>query len=310
MGDLEHLRDLLVQPGSHPQGHAHLSAASALVRVGGQLYVVADDELHLGVFAAAGSQPGRLSRLFTGELPPTKAERKAAKPDLEALALLPPDEGFAHGALLALGSGSTGKRQTSVLLALDARGALQGEPRLIDLAALYQPLRERFADLNIEGAFLLGEQFVLLQRGNQGDSANAVVRFAWSALRTWLADPAGQAPTAESVEVVQLGELGGVTLGFTDGAALAEGRWLFSAVAENTADSYQDGACLGTLIGLVEADGRVRRLAELDGRWKVEGIALDEAGDLLLVTDADDPATAASLLRLRLSSWREVVPGQ
>jgi hypothetical protein len=97
-----------------------------------------------------------------------------------------------------------------------------------------------------------------------------------------------------------LGELDGVTLGFTDGAALDDGRWLFSAVAENTTDSYNDGACLGTVIGLVERDGRVRRLAQLDGQWKVEGIALAADGGLLLVTDADDPQVAASLLRLPL----------
>lgn len=308
MDDLEHLRDLHLQPCSHPQGHAHLSAASALVRVGGHLYVVADDELYLGVFSENDLQPGRLLRLFPGDLPLAKAERKAAKPDLESLALLPPGAGFTTGALLALGSGSTAKRQAGVLLALDAQGNVQGEPRLLDLTALYQPLRERFADLNIEGAFLLGEQFVLLQRGNQGDSANALVRFAWPALRAWLLDPASPAPAAEKIEIVQLGELGGVALGFTDGAALADGRWLFSAVAENTTDSYQDGACLGTLIGLVGLDGAVQRLAELDGRWKVEGIALDEAGDLLLVTDADDPATAASLLRW--SARRHVILGQ
>lgn len=82
-------------------------------------------------------------------------------------------------------------------------------------------------------------------------------------------------------------------------------------MAENTTDSYHDGACLGTLIGLVEGDGQVRRLAQLDGRWKVEGIALAANGDLLMVTDADDPAKAASLLRLRASVWRDVlVAGQ
>ena len=128
----------------------------------------------------------------------------------------------------------------------------------------------------------------------------AAVRYRWAELRDWLLGE-GPLPTPPIIQPVELGELGGVALGFTDGAALADGRWLFSAAAENTADSYNDGACLGAVIGLVERDGRVRRLAELDGRWKVEGIALDEAGDLLLVTDADDPATAASLLHLPVS---------
>jgi hypothetical protein len=290
------LRALVLDPAAHPLGQAHLSAASALVRVGERLYVVADDELHLGLFSLADEDPGRLVRLFEGELPAPKAERKAAKPDLEALALLPTLPGHAQGALLALGSGSKANRQRAVLLGLE-EGAL---PRQLDLAPLYQPLHEYFSDLNIEGGFLLGEEFLLLQRGNQGQATNAAVRYRWAELRDWLLGD-GPLPTPPIIQPVELGELGGVALGLTDGAALADGRWLFSAAAENTADSYNDGACLGAVIGLVERDGRVRRLAELEGHWKVEGVALDEAGDLLMVTDADDPATAASLLHLSLS---------
>ena len=290
------LRALHLDPADHPLGQAHLSAASALVRVDERLYVVADDELHLGVFSLTDERPGRLIRLFDGELPAPKVERKASKPDLEALALLPALPGHAQGALLALGSGSKTNRQRAVLLGLE-EGAL---PRQIDLALLYQPLHEHFSDLNIEGGFLLGKEFVLLQRGNQGQAANAAVRYRWTELRDWLLGE-GPLPTPPTIQPVELGELGGVALGFTDGAALADGRWLFSAAAENTADSYNDGACLGAVIGLVERDGRVRRLAELDGRWKVEGIALAGDGSLLLVTDADDPLVAASLLELRLS---------
>lgn len=297
----QHLRDLLLAEGSHPQGRPHLSAASALVRVGGLLYVVADDELHLGIFASTGEDPGQLLRLFAGELPLDKPERKALKPDLEALALLPTMPGFAHGALLALGSGSKANRQVAVLLALGDGGQVEGAPRLCDLAALYQPLHAHFADLNIEGAFRLCEQFVLLQRGNQGQASNAQIRYAWPQWQAWLLGELAEPPTPLAIQALELGELAGVALGFTDGAALADGRWLFSAAAEDTTNSYSDGACLGTVIGLVEADGQVRRLAELEGHWKVEGIALAEDGRLLLVTDADDPQTAASLLSIDLS---------
>ncbi len=48
---------------------AHLSAASALVRVAERLFVVADDELHLGLFDLGDPAPGRLVRLFEGSLP-------------------------------------------------------------------------------------------------------------------------------------------------------------------------------------------------------------------------------------------------
>jgi len=85
------------------------------------MYVVADDELHLGVFPASGRAPGHLVRLFAGELPDAKAERKRQKPDLEALTIMHATADDPHGVLLALGSGSTEKRRMGALLSLDAQ---------------------------------------------------------------------------------------------------------------------------------------------------------------------------------------------
>ena len=114
----EHLRDLLVEPLLHPRGQAYLSAASGLVRVPGWLYVVADDEHHLGMIEERHSTrgddaPATLLRLFDGDLPDGKGERKKAKPDLETLAALPAMPGCPFGALLALGSGSRPTRRRS-----------------------------------------------------------------------------------------------------------------------------------------------------------------------------------------------------
>ena len=88
---------LQIDPAQHPQAWAHLSAASGLVRSGHLLYVVADDELHLGVFedtAATGMppEPGALVRMLEGDLPIDAVERKAAKPDFETLVHLPRTE--------------------------------------------------------------------------------------------------------------------------------------------------------------------------------------------------------------------------
>lgn len=99
------LGSLLVNPKHHPRGQPHLSAASGLVRLGQRLYVVADDELHLGIFkdsTVTGQAPskGKLLRLLEGDLPNKMEKRKKAKPDLETLALLPALPGFDTGALL------------------------------------------------------------------------------------------------------------------------------------------------------------------------------------------------------------------
>ncbi len=123
------VRQLLLAPGEHPRGLRFLSAASGLVRVGDWFYVVADDELHLGVFPVDSAAPLRLVRLLDGALPAGAKQRKAAKPDLESLLVLPATAGSPGGALLALGSGSRPNRRIGALLGLDERGEPLGAAR-------------------------------------------------------------------------------------------------------------------------------------------------------------------------------------
>ncbi|MGZ9059094.1 MAG: DUF6929 family protein [Burkholderiaceae bacterium] len=94
----------------------HLSAASGLVRVNNYLYVIADDEHHLGIFCSDDHQrAGRLIRLRRGTLPSVKTAHKRRKPDFEALLRLPPLTTYPHGALFAMGSGSKPNRRSAVL---------------------------------------------------------------------------------------------------------------------------------------------------------------------------------------------------
>ncbi len=284
-----------------------LSAASGLVQRQGRLYIVADDEHHLAVLDAA-SCSGHWLRLFDGELPDAPAARKAAKPDLETLIELPLCDEAPFGALLALGSGSRPNRQSGVLMAFDARGELSGAPRLIDLAPLYAPLRAVAGELNLEGGVVCcGDEFLLLQRANLGQLRNLCLRFAWREVWPWLLGGAVALPRMHEPVAYELGAIDGVALGFSDAAALPGGQWVFSAVAEATTDSYRDGACAGSAIGVVSASGELRSLQRLEGSWKVEGIAatlLDAAGralELTLVTDADDRARPASCLKVKMS---------
>ncbi len=297
-----HLRDLLVEPAEHPRGQAHLSSASGLVQVGEWLYAVADDEHHLGVFKA---NPGadnfvRLHRILAGELPSGKAQRKKLKPDLETLVLLPASSNHPHGLLLALGSGSRPNREQGFMLDPDGQGKIAGEVRIIDLASLYRPLRSTFADLNIEGAFVAGDRFHLLQRGNKGDGRNAYIAYPLAQMQAWMTGHRSEPPVIDRVGEFALDEVAGVPLGFTDGAGLPGGGWVFSAVAEDTHDSYRDGACAGSAIGWVDARGQLQRLEPMAASPKVEGIALAGEGRLLMVTDADDPGKPSQLLAMPL----------
>jgi hypothetical protein len=300
------LRQLSLARGAHPRGRTFLSAASGLVRARDRLYVVADDELHVGVLDVGSTQPLRLVRLLAGRLPDDAKRRKKKKPDLETLLLLPDDGGTGGGALLALGSGSRPNRFVGALLPLDGNGDAAGPARAIDLEPLYRTLDGRFDELNIEGGFVVGAELVLLQRGGAKE-ASAVVRFELAPALAWLGGRRRRAPTPRSVRRVRLGSVDGVPLAFTDGAALPDGTWVFSAVAEARDNSVDDGPCVAAAIGVCDADDAVRFVDTLAPKRKVEGIEAQRVGARLrlrVVTDADDPEQPAELGAVSLAARR------
>jgi hypothetical protein len=288
------LRNLTIDPASHPRGQPHLSAASALVCEHARAYVVADDEHHLAVFCDTES-PGALHRLRDGDLPRRPRARKRRKPDLEALVALPASAG-AGRVLLALGSGSRANRCTGIAITLDRSGAPLAPVHAFDLTPLYRPLIARFGGLNIEGAFVLGDELVLLNRGGRDSLPNAALFLPLATLLRAMSG--GSSDAAARVQHFDLGALDGVALGFTDGAAWPDGSWLFSAAAEDSADSVADGPCRGSVIGEVSARGKVVVMRRIAGTAKVEGVALQPDGaSICMVTDADDPQCCAQLLQ-------------
>ena len=302
---LQKIRELTLSEPTAPGRAAHLSAASGLAVVGRNIYVVADDELHLGVFEAAGVAPGKLVRLLDGVLPDAKPERKRRKPDLEALTPLPPFDRFAHGALLALASGSTQHRRGGALLALDPHGGIQSAPQAVDLSPLLAPLEDKFPMLNIEGAAIAGGEFKLFQRGNRRHPVNAVIGFALPAILDSLGVGGAAGFEPSTLRTYDLGGVGGIPFSFTDAAALADETIVFTAVAEDTEDSYRDGPCIGAAIGMLDTNGRLAWMRQLDEPLKIEGVdARSEGGGirLLLVTDADDPDCPAGLFAATLDA--------
>ncbi len=302
MIEATHVRTLtLDRGGDDPQGDEppHLAAASGLVVTAAAIYVVADDEVGLGVFPRHDDHhgPGRMLPLFAEVLPADHHERKAAKPDLEALCRLPAHAGAPHGALLACGSGSAETRHRGVHWPLDAEGRVSGDPRPVDLAALYAALRRELPELNIEGATVSGDGLLLANRGNGARHENAIVTLRLDAVLAALA--AGEALDAgvvASLERTDLPDLGGHPLAYSDLTTLPDGRVAFSAIGEDTDDPYEDGAFTGAGIGILGG-----ALHALTPPVKVEGVFAVDADTLLLTADPDDRAVPAPLLTASLS---------
>lgn len=297
--ELTALRTLTLREPTAPGRPSHLSAASGLVVLGQTLVVVADDELHLGMFASADNDiPGNLIRLFEGNLPPALKPRKKRKPDLEALIRLPTFARYPHGALLALGSGSKKTRHRGVLLSLDPNLNVMGIPVPVDLKGLHVRLKSEFDDLNIEGAAIVGDTFVLFQRGHKR-GANACVIYSLRDVLESLAN-ADEFEDLRPREIrhYDLGRVAGVALSFTDAASLPNGELVFTAVAEDTDNNYDDGACIGAAVGVIDRQGQLRHLEPLATPHKLEGIQAWPDADgirFLAVSDPDDATIAASL---------------
>jgi hypothetical protein len=294
---LTKIRELDLAPGPG-RARMYLTAASGLVCAGPFLYVVADDELELGVFHIDEAAPGRLVRLFEGELPPANPDRKKQKPDLETLTLLPPFANFPNGALVALGSGSKRHRRRSAVFGLDAQGGVRDSARVVDLSAIFDCLDRYFPSLNIEGAVVVATELRLFQRGNKRNSENAIIRLPLPPFLDALNEGPASGIEPLAITKIDLGRYGAIPFSFTDAAALPNGEVVFTAVAEDTDDTYADGPCTAAAIGIVDSDGSLRRFLPLDVPLKVEGVDArveDDLIRLLLVTDADDPAIPAIL---------------
>lgn len=304
---LSPIKTLRLSRSSHKHRHAHLSAASGLVQVGNWLYVVADDENHLGLFARDGDTHGELIPVFPGDLPLKLEERKAAKPDLEVLTLIPASKKYPDGALLALGSGSKEARHKGAIISLSAQGNL-GAVEIIDLAQLYHELKDEIGKINIEGAVIIDKDIILFQRGNKKNKLNATIRFP---LKQFYQYTLGHdKKTKDKLDTVitpyDLGEIAGVPLCFTDATTLADGTIIFTAAAENTSDAYLDGQCMGSIIGVINSRSDLHSTIAIDKIIKAEGVEAQLVNNkihLLLVTDADDETAPAQVYAAELSGY-------
>lgn len=311
------IRDLTMEK-SADESSVFVSAASGMAVAGDHVYIVADDRLCLASFNLTGNAPGKWVRLFPGQLPTEHKARKAKKPDLEAICILPHSKFAKYGALLVVPSGSKDWRCNSCLLPLDQSGKISGEPLPIDFSKLFAHLRTDLSSsirkLNIEGVCVSGEKLLLANRGASNGIGNAIISLDLAGFLYQAYDT--HHITNEcflTANVFELGKVKKVALGFTDICALPDGRLIFSAAAECTDDAYEDGACAGSTVGVIGKKFDSVSVILLDTVQKVEGVYAkplkmnrrngqrEETAELILVTDADSESSIASMLSTEIT---------
>jgi hypothetical protein len=73
---------------------------------------------------------------------------------------------------------------------------------------------------------------------------------------------------------------------------------VFCAAAEASANTYDDGACAGSVIGKLSPQGSVSDVVPIGTGLKLEGLCSASARELYAVADADDPHARAPLLAI------------
>ena len=278
----------------------HVRAASSAALVGDRLFVVQDDVHALAIVdpVTATARPLPLS------LPGPLVRAKADKADFEACALLP------DGTLLVVGSGSRTTRR--VAFAVDTQTK---ESKLLYAGPFYDAIDAGIARLggvtNIEGLSFANDAVTILHRGpGVGDERTrcAVLRIPTEHVLRALYEDVAIPSEAVRAAPIDLGELDGERLTWTDGVDVYGVGIVFTAACERTADVELDGVCIGSVLGLLPRHGPLAwaRLLEPDGSpmiRKVEGLAI--AGERAwLVVDADDANTASVLIEVPFGALR------
>ena len=283
---------------------AGLLSGSGLERVGDSYFVVCDDSPYLfrldSAWNIVGTTPLFSSDTHLGERIP-----KSSKPDLEAMCVV---EWQGRTELICFGSGSkTPSRDICYRVDVTDPASPQNV-RAVGLTPLYDTLRSNPAivganTLNLEAATATKDSLLLFQRGNIS-SINAVMKYELDAFMGFLDEPTRPVPQMH-LDVFTLPKLQNRHAGFS-AAITWNDAILFAASVEDTDNEIDDGATIGSFVGLL-ANDKVQWVCPVEqaagiAPVKIEGITLVSADgnnlELCAVTDNDQDSS--EMLRLQI----------
>lgn len=281
-----------------------IPSASGIEKVDDRYYVIGDNspwlfELHSNYFILNKYQISSKDSIEGNIIP------KKWKSDFEAMTSL---EWEGEKALFIFGSGSKSpQRNSGMLIKLEDKLQL----RNYDLTPLYELIMEEAKlspeELNIEAAVVLGPRLYLLNRWD-----NKIISMKTSDFQKFINNEKDNIKI--KVVSIDLPEIDGIDAGFSGACADEKfNRIIFTASVENTTNTIDDGAVLGSFIGVLDKKELVQHfqpecelLTQYDETLtvKVESISLKESIkkslNCVIVTDSDGMASEVLELKVKL----------
>lgn len=259
-----------------------ISGASGIVSYKEHFYVIGDDSPYLHKLDKDFKVVDKFV-IFNAEVGVEKI-KKSLKPDFEAMELINENE------ILIFGSGSKSPERDLFL-----KISIEQPHKVISykVTEFFDKLRALPAlegKLNIEAMAFHKNKLYLINR-----NTNAILTYPFDELMKYF-DGKGTYPEPE-VAVFKLPNIKGIEAGFSGATVLTkQGKLLFTASVENTDNAYDDGAILGSFVGVIDISGSTLPstydYTQLERAVKVESITVskhisEKEIEVVLVTDSD-----------------------
>lgn len=258
-----------------------IGAASGLVWHDDRLYIISDYSTFLYQYEPSTAKIRKIP--LTKK--PGESMPKREKADFEAITCH-------NNQLMIMGSGSTEKRNNWYSYHPESE-----KVKMVDRTELYARIKTELQisaqELNLEGLIVIGQQMLLFQRGYGASGKNGIISVTTAAEKTDF-----------MFYSIQLPAIDGVPATFTD-AILVDEQIYFLAAAEDTTSTYEDGAVLGSMLGVLDIhDFRLLSCIQISNRHKFEGLTLykksKDSVELLLCEDNDSNQLTSIIYKLTL----------
>ena len=227
---------------------------------------------------------------------------KIEKADFEAMEMVSDTQ------ILIFASGSKSP-QRDVCVLVDIREDITSQ--IFDISTLYAYFKNleimQGFELNIEGLAFKDDFLYLFNRGR-----NAIFSFP---LKEFLAycTTGSQFPVPQS-QLFSLPKINTIEAGFSGATNLKDSNYfIFTAAVEDTLNAYDDGAILGSFMGILQLNNGtfaekifIKEIESSTSPLKVEAVIVDEilsekTFDLVLVTDNDGFPSEIIRMRMKIS---------